>query len=231
MYSVTDQDTITLLDTLDLDPDAGTFFNYGLQPRVDLQTGRIYIPCCRHGVCVVMYDGNKLVPVATLKCVKHATSLAVVSTDTLFVCDIDSNTVCVVDVNQDRVTDRLQKLWSTTPDCIAVLGDTVLAGMDDTLYIYRHGISTPEKLTNLPVPWDVPAVSTDHHSSFLVVDYIMDRVYVLGVNGNHIHTISLPGDSYPVDCTVVGEQLWVGCRNGGIIVMSSHKHSEHLSVE
>ncbi len=223
VYSVTGLYTITLLDTLDLGPDPQIIINH---PRVDLHTGKIYIPCWRRGVCVVRYDGNKLAPVTTLMCVKDAASLAVVSTDTLYVCDFNSETVCVVDVNQDRVTHRLQKLW-TPSRSIAVLGDTVLAGMRDALCIYRHGISTPEQLHNLKVLRDVTAVTTDHHSSFLVVDCIMDKVYVLGVSGNHTHTIPIPQYRSAVDCTVVGEQLWVGCQKGYIIVMSSQKHRCH----
>ncbi len=230
VYSVTEQDTITLLDTLELDTDPDTDYYCGRQPRVDLHTGKIYIPCWRDGVCVVRYDGNKLVPVTTLRCVKNAVSLAVVSTDTLYVCDWDSKTGCVVDVNQDRVTHRLQKLWSF-PQSIAVLGDTVLASVNSNLYIYQHGISTPEPLTNLPLLQDVTAVTTDHHSSFLVVDNGTDRVYVLGVSGNHSHSIHIPANMPLVDCAVVGEQLWMVCDNGDIIVMSSHKHSDQLQVE
>ncbi len=46
-------------------------------------------------------------------------------------------------------------------------------------------------------------------------------MYVLDISGNHTHAIPIPGDRVPWDCTVVGGQLWVGCINGDIIVMSS----------
>ena len=216
VYSVTDQDTVTLLDTLELEGDARS-------PRVDHQSGRIYIPCRYNGVCVVRYDGSKLVPATTLRCQGIADSLAVVSTDTLYV--RNSNTVCLVDVIQDRVTARLQPprevgdKWSSN---MAVLGDTVLVAYDDTLVIYRHGIPTADKL--IPRPQGlrtVNALPTDHHSSFLVCDQDSRSVYVLDVTGNHTHTIPIPGDMKVHDCTVVEGQLWVGGNTRDIIVMSS----------
>ncbi len=223
VYSVTDQDTVTLLDTLDLE-------GYASHPRVDRQSGRVYIPCEDHGVCVVRYDGSKLVPVTTLRCVGEAGrlhGLAVVSTDTLYVCDMDSRTVCLIDVSQDRVTHRLQRPWEVRGktlqimQIIAVLGDTVLVGYTSNLVIYRHGVPTPRKVIPRPQGLrNVLGLTTDHHSSFLLCDGSM-YVYVLDISGNLTHTIPIPGYRKPQDCTVVGEQLWVGCSNGDIIVMSS----------
>ncbi len=123
-YNVTNQDSVTLLDTMDLGTQAG-------QPRVDRQSGQIYIPCRRHnGVRVVMYDGRKLVPVSTLRCVRNPDNLAVVHPDKLYVSDLDSHTICLVDVTQDRITERLQTEQlsdSRSLASIAVLADTVLA--------------------------------------------------------------------------------------------------------
>ncbi len=84
VYSVSGRDsTITLLDTLDLgDTWGGTPVS---QPRVDHQSDRLYIPCSRQGVRVVRYDGSKLVPGTTLRCMKEAISLAVASPHTLYV--------------------------------------------------------------------------------------------------------------------------------------------------
>ncbi len=87
VYNVTDQDTITLLNTLDL---------MGVIPIrqlcVDRQNGRVCIPCYTAGVCVVRYTSCRLVPITTLRCVRKACSLGVVSPDTLYVCDRDSKT-------------------------------------------------------------------------------------------------------------------------------------------
>ena len=219
VYSVTDQGTVTLLDTLDLEGDAR-------YPHVDRQSGQVYIPCEYHGVCVVRYDGSKLVPVTTLRCVGNAVSLAVVSTDTLYICDWASNTVCLVDVTQDRVTVTLQpprEVRGQMPGHIAVLGDTVLVSYDGpNLVIYRHGVPTPGKQIPLPQGLNfVCGLTTDHHSSFLVCDQYYKSVFVLDVSCSHTHTIPIPRDRVPWDFTVVGGQLWVGCATGDIIVMSS----------
>ncbi len=222
VYSVTGQDTVTLLDTLDLEGDADDL-------RADHQNGQVYIPCTSSGVCVVRYDGSKLVPVTTLRCVRYAHSLAVVSADTLYVCDWNSKTVCLVDVTQDRVTARLQppqEVRDEGPHKIAVLGDTILVryGRTDNLVmvIYRHGVSTSGKLiSRLQGLQTVNALPTDHHSSFLLCDMYSKSVYVLDISGNLTHTVPIPGDMEVYDCTVVGGQLWVGGNTRDIIVMSS----------
>lgn len=221
--SVSDWDTLALLDTLDLHlQDAYR------QPRVDRQTGRIYIPCMSRGVRVVRYDGIKLIPVTTLRCVWEAASLAVVSSDTLYVSDwdIDTVSVCLVDVLQDKVITRLQapkEVSDRRAGHIAVLADTVLVDYGGkNLVTYRHGVPTRGKM--LPQPQglrSVTALTTDHHSSFLLTDVVSRSVYVLDISGNLTYTIPLPGNRWPLDCTVVGRQLWVGCRNGDITVMSS----------
>ncbi len=210
-----------LMATLDLQGDEAG------QPRVDRQSGRVYIPCGRRGVYVVRYDGSKLVPVATLRCVAEAYGLAVVSRDTLYVCGWASESVCSVDVTKDRVTARLhppREVRSEWTQHMAVLGDTVLVVYTGAnLVIYRHGVSTPGKL--LPKPGGlqmfVHGLTTDYHSSFLLLDNDSHTVYVLDISGTLTHTIPIPGDRLPLDCTVVGGQLWVACRNGVIIVISS----------
>ncbi len=218
VYSVTKEDVITLLDTLDIE--GGSW-----QPRVDPQSGLVYISCASHGLCVVRFDGSKLVPVTTLRCIGRPGSLAVISSRTLCVCDWNKGTVHQVDVTQDRVTARLHPLLEVShkrPDGIAVLGDTLLVGyMGDNLVIYRHGVPTPG--TILPQPrelQDVYSLTTDHHSSFLLTDGSSSTVYVLDVSGNLTHTIPIPGYREPRDCTVVEGQLWVGCYNGDIVVLS-----------
>ncbi len=234
VYSVTDKDIPTVLDTLDLEvSDVGQSYVYtdhNLQPRVDRHSGQVYIPCGHYGVRVVRYDGRKLVLVTTLRCVKDAFNLAVVSPDTLYTSDWYSSAVYLVDVTQDRVIDRLQTpRWFKhhLPRHITFLGDTVLVyyeGDGRSLVLYRHGDPTPDKRLQRPSQgtWFVDSLATDHHSSLLAVHRSPHNVYVLDVSGNLTHTIPLPGDRYPRDCTVVGEQLWVLCDKGEIIVMSSH---------
>ncbi len=219
VYSVIDQNTVTLLDTLDLE-DSPT------EPRLDRQSGRVYISCKSRSIYVVRYDGSKLVLITTLRCMGKPHALAVVSPDTLYVYDDGSNTVYLPHVTEDRVTARLQNPVEVAYSCpftIAILGDTILVGCENNeLVIHRHGVPTPGKL--LPKPQgleDISSLTTDHHSSFLLVDVDSNTLFVLDIRGNLTHTISIPGDRDPRGCTVVGGQLWVGCGNGDIIVMSS----------
>ncbi len=221
VMNMMNQNTIPPLSTLYLDlQDAYR------QPRVDGQSGLVYIPCMSHGVRVVRYDGSQVVPVTTLRCVLGASSLAVVSPNTLYISDKVSKTVCLVDVAQDRIIGRLQEpqeVRGEWPDLIAVLGDTVLVVYgDNDLVIYHHGVSTPgQALLRPPGLLTVSGLTTDDHSNFLLTDSYSDTVYVMDISGKLTHTISIPGDRRPVDCTVVGILLWVGCINGDIVVMSS----------
>ncbi len=147
-YSVTNG--VTLLDIMDLEGDAN-------EPRVDRHSGQVYIPCKSHGVCVVRYDGCKLVPVRTLKCVGRAYTLAVVSSDILYVCDLDRETVFLVNVTQDRITARLEEPREVkgarpknVPCRVAVLGDTlVVVYTGPRLVTYQHSVPTPGKLLPL----------------------------------------------------------------------------------
>ncbi len=199
---------VTLLDILDLD----MLERDASYPRVDHQSGWVYIPCMS-SVCVVWYDGSKLVPVTTLRCVRYPVRLAVVSRDTLYVSDRYSRTVCLVDVTQDRVTARLHpppEVMYQRPNNIAVLEETVLVEYyGGKLVIYRHGGPTPG--TVIPWPQGLNYVSglTSDHSSFLLCDNVSRSVYVLDVSGTHTHTISMSDNRRPLDCTVVGGQLWV----------------------
>ncbi len=219
VYSVTNGNvsTVKLLDTLVLEC-------VTLEPRVDRHSGRVYLPCGCHGVYVVRYDGNKLVPVTTLKCVANAVNLAVVSSNTLYVSDWTRKTVCLVDVTQDRVTARLQPPLEVRDKCayyIAVMGDTVLVLHEGrNLVIYQHGVPTPGKV----VPWPeglgkVLCLTSDHHFSFLLCGYY--NMYVLDIFGNLTHTIAVPPKCKPSDCTVVRDQLWVASAFGDIVVMPS----------
>ncbi len=227
VYNVNDQDTITLLDTLHLQ-------YYVNKPYVDRQSDRVYIPCYANGVLVVEYDGSKLLIVTTLKCVRYVTSLAIVSQDTLYVSADNSKTICLVDAIKDRVIQRLQRprgVPQFEDIHAAFLGETLLvcrkypslsSSVTTKMFIYQHGPSTPGKV--IPGPQGVGRVcdlTTDNHSSFLLTGGYPRSVYVLDISGDVTHTIPIVTDSDPVNCTVVGEKLWVGCDNGEIIVMSS----------
>ncbi len=219
MYSVTAEDTVTLLDTLDME-------GYGREFCVDRQSGQVYISSDASGVHLVRYDGSKLVPLTTLKCVRKAVSLAMVTSDNLYVCDWVTKTVCRVDVTQDRVTARLQtppEVANELPSQIAVLGDTVLVVyVDLSLVIYHHSVHTPGELLARPQGLkSVFGLTTDHHFTFLLCDGSSRSVSVLDVSGNLTHTISVPGYKQPRYCTMVRDQLWVGCDNGDIVVMST----------
>ncbi len=227
VYNVDDQDTITLLDTLHWESRL-------LQPRVDHQSGRVYIPCPVDGVLVVKYDGSKLLIVKTLRCVRFVKSLAIVSSDTLYVWDEDENSksVCLVDVTKDTITQRLQTPrgvpHSLKPSYVSFLGETLLVchghsmSTSTPLVIYQHGVSTTGKVISMSQGLDcVGGLTTDNHSSFLLTGGYPYSVYVLDISGDVTHTIPIFRVSDPADCTVVGEELWIGNFDGEIIVMSS----------
>ncbi len=222
VYSVNDQENVTLLDTLDLEV-------LPIRLCIDRQSGQIYFSSEYRGIYVMRYDCSKLVTITTLRCVKSPLDLAVVSPDILYVCDSYSDTVCLVDVTRDRIITRLQHpedaLTAPYPFTIAVVGDRVLVGyQNDSLFIYRHGVTTPDTaLPSLHLQGleFITSLTTDHHSSFLLVDEASNTLFVLDISGNVTHTISVPGNGKPGDCTVVEGQLWFACENGNIIVMSS----------
>lgn len=225
VYSVIHKDTFTQLDALRLE-------GSGWEPRVDHNSGWVYIPGGIFGVYVIRYDGSKLVRVAKLKCVRDARSVAVASTGRLYVCDRETKSICQVDVSRDMVTARL----NTPPGMgsiygMAILGDTGIGVCDvfsnaKPLRLFSHtgmcSVPSPGKL--LPWPKELESVyclTTDHHSSFLLTGF-RSTVYVMDVNRNLTHTLTIPGDRRLRDCTVMLGQLWVGCTNGDIIVMSPH---------
>ncbi len=226
VYSVTNGYTwytAKLLHTLDLDLDGEASLL-----RVDHQSGWVYIPCNNHGVCVVKYDGSKLVPLTTLRCVENAKRLlTVVSPGTLYVFDWANDAVCLVDFIQDKVTAKLQaplEVRGERPCHIAALADTVLVVYEGPMLVtYQHGVPTSGTVLSNPHGLlSVSGLTTDHHSSFLLLEPRPTTVYVLDISGSLSRTIAIPGYGSPLDCAVVGGQLWIGYDNGDIIVMSSH---------
>ncbi len=207
-----------LLDKLDLDGQAGA-------PRADRLSASVYIPCLSRGVLAVWYENNKLNKRYLLQ---HQNmmidSLSVVSQDTLCVCALDG--VYVIDAAEGTVTEVLEPpkgMEGWKPFNIAVLGESILVQYDKaTLLVYRLGVEAPGKLVK-PLPkgsFSVSRLITDDHSRFLLVDPDSARILVLDVSGQLASLIRLPKDTRPQDCTIIGNKLWVGCRNGTIIVMS-----------
>ncbi len=198
-----------------------------LSPRMDRHSRRVFIPCPDNGVTVVHLDGDRLERESTLTCVKYAVSVDVMSPDTVYVGDKDSNSVRVVDITDDRITATLETpdtVGDEPPYSLAVLGDSVMVCYGKcTLVIYRHGSCTPVRV--IPHPRglrDVTAISTDCRSNYIVTDYEIRSVFIIDANGELCHTVNIPHtDSEPWDCAVVNQQLWVGCNNGDIVIMSS----------
>ncbi len=177
---------------------------------------------------VILYDGSKLGEITTLSCVKNPRGVAEVSPSTLYVCDLDSRTVVQVDINQDTITTELPAppgFERRRLEQVAFLGDTVLVRYSNGLVAYRHGIPSPGKL--ITRPGVLEGLTTDHHSSFLLVGKDLDTglpaVFVLDLNGTLTHTIPVSVDRQqsPLICAVVGERLFLMCSNEDIIVMSS----------
>ncbi len=234
VYSVTKQNNLTLLDTLELG-------EYARAPRVDQKSGRVFVPCSRKIVCAVMCDGSKLGVVCTLTCVKDPGYLAVLSSNTLYVSDCTN--VCQVDVAQDRIIDTLRtwnEIWYSFPKCLAILGDTILVEYTDpgdeacfTLALFRHNVSSRGTVIP-PGSWQwqckyLYGLTTDNHSHFLalcefgVEDPNFDRgtVYVFGLDltgdlAKSHKAIHRDGTSRVTDCALLDRTLWVGFDDGSL---------------
>ncbi len=209
---------LTLLDTVTLEA--------GLFPRVDGHSQQVYMPRGSYqGVAVVSWEGNRLTTQRTLKCVGECRGMGVMSTHTMVVCDRDIGSASVVSVTDDTVTARLsrpeevgdQKPWMT-----AVLDDSVLMTYEgDSLVIYENGVSSAGTMVTWPAGLhSVNGVSSDGVSRFLLCDWESKAVFILDVSGKMCGKINIDTDSWVEDCTVVDGNLWVGCSNGDIVVMS-----------
>ncbi len=218
-----DSGDITLLDRLEM---WKTYLLWFVCPRVERHSRRVFVPCRDRGVIVVCLYGDRLVRERTLTCVKEADGVDVMSPDTIYVCDWLSNSVHVVDVRDDRITTTLKKpdtVKDGWPHSLAVLGDSVLVGYTGgTLVFYHHGSPAPVRVIPHPRGLQVlSAVSTDCQRHFMLADYKTKSILVIDVNGELRHTVNINTDSETRDCAVVNRQLWVGCYNGDIILMSS----------
>ncbi len=221
----TDSGNITLLDRVEL----RTGLWRSLCPCVERHSRRLFVPCEEHGVTVARLEGDRFVMEKTLTCVKNARSVDVMSLNIVYVCDHHSHNVHVVEVRDDRILSTLEKpdkgrnQW---PLRLAVLGDRVMVACTGrTLVLYHHGSPAPVRV----IPWpgrlkDMTAVSTDCHSYFVITDADTKSLFTMDVSGNFHHTVDSDTDSgteYTLDSAVVSRQVWVGCRNGDIVIMSS----------
>ncbi len=195
-------------------------------PRVDRHSRRVFIPCWDSGLTVARLDGDRLVRERTLPCVRYAVSVDFMSPDTLYVGDRASGQVHVLDVRNDRPRSRLRKPFAAKdkrPYRLAVLGDSVMVGYGNSiLVVYRHGSPDPVRVMSYPGGLEeVTSVSTDFHSNFIVTDRGKKSVFVVDASGKLRHTLNIGTDSWTVDCAVVNRQLWLGCLDGDIVIMSS----------
>ncbi len=191
-------------------------------PRVESHSQRVFVPCLESGVTIARLDGDRLLRERTLTCVREAVSVGAMSPDTVYVCDRHS--IHVVDVRDDRITLTLQK-----PDTVkagasrlAVLGDNVMVSYTDgTLVVYHQYSPTPVMIANPGGLKYVTAINTDCQRHFMLAYSRTNSVFVMDVSGNIRHTVNIDTDSYTQDCAVVNGQLWVGCQNGDIVIMST----------
>ncbi len=229
---------ITRLDTLIL-----LFEGYypesspSLCPRVECQSRRVFVPCYDSGVTVARLDGDRLVRERTLTCVRKAISVDVMSPDIVYVGDEDS--VQVVNITNDRIISTLEKpegVLFNKPLNLAVLGDSVMVGYFPgvaELVMYRHGSPAPvRKIPPLGRDKYVISVRSDCRNNYMLTDRKTRSVFIRDSDGNLQHTVNIPhtdsdpdsdSDTYSTleDCVVVNRQLWVGCDNGDIVIMSS----------
>ncbi len=202
-----------------------------LCPRVDRHSRWVFIPSEESGVTVAHLDGDRLVRERTLTCVNDAVSVDVVSPNTIYVGDRRSLCVHVVDVTEDRITSTLEKPDTARgegPYNLAVLGDRIMVGYGYfTLIVYNDGSPTPVRVIPRPTGLErMTAISIEGHSNFIVTDYKTRSVFVINKNGELCHTVGIDTDKGLRDCAVVNRQLWVGCMNGDIVIMSSQQPPE-----
>ena len=224
-----DSGHITRLDTLTVVE--AVYWLQSLCPRVDRHSRRVFVPCQGSGVTVARLDGDRLVRERTLTCVRKAISVDVMSPDTVYVGDWSSDSVHVVSITDDRIISTLDKpdtARGDRPYSLAVLGDSVMVCYGhSTLVVYRHGSPAPVRVIPHPGGLErVTAVSTDCHSNYIITHIMTRSVFIIDSDGKLRHRVNIPHtdsdtDSRLRDCAVVNRQLWVGCLNGDIIIMSS----------
>ncbi len=225
-----DSENITLMDRLEL-ADVGSAMGYHVCPRVERHSQWVFVPCSVRlagytGVTVAHLDHDRLVRERTLTCVRDAVSVDVMSPDTVYVC-VTYN-VHVVDVRQDKITSTLDPvdiMMFKRPNSVAVLGNSVIVGYIDQgpLVVYRHGNPAPFRVIQPPdgMRGLLPTISTDCERHYILIYMLTKFFFVMDIDGNLRHTAIIDTQTWTRDCTVVNRQLWVGCHNGEIVIMSS----------
>ncbi len=220
-----DSGHITRLDTLTGLWESGCLWS--VCPRVDRHSRRVFVPCLDSGVTVARLDGDRLVRETILTCVWDATSVDVMSPDTVYVGGMNSRSVHVVDIRDDRIISTLEKpdaVRAEWPYSLEVLGDSVMVWYArQTLVLYRYGSPAPVRVVPRPGGLErVTAVSTDCRSNYIVIDRVTRSMFIIDNTGELRQKINIPDtDIRPRDCAVVKRQLWVGCRDGDIVILSS----------
>ena len=221
MYQVTGE-VLTLLDSVGVDN--------GRHPRVDGHSQQVYIPRGdSHGVSVVSWGDTKLTSQPTLRCVGESQSIAVRSPHRLYACDLSHDCVSVVRVTDDTVKDKLRKPWKLRdkkPSITAVIGNRILVTYqlfgNSKLVVYENGASGLGTTVTWPAGLQsVRSMSSDGVSRFLVCDGVSKAIFILDVRGKLSGKININTEGVIWDCTAEDGKLWVGCKNGDIVFMSS----------
>ncbi len=190
--------------------------------RVESHSQCVFLPIFGRGVLVAHLDGDRLARKKILTCTRVPRSVAVMSPNTVYACD--NRRVHIVDVRSDRTVSYLEIPEGNLPDQVAVLGDTALVSYFDgpTVVVYRHGSLTPVRVISLPERLRyLPAITSDGQRYFLMTDNKTKSVFVVDDSGNLCYKVNIESESTPMNCVVVNRQLWVRCRNGDIVIMSS----------
>ncbi len=219
-------------------------------PRVERNSRRVFVPLGLFGVVVARLGAGTLVRETTLTCVKGAYSVHAVSPDTIYALHVVHpikstlrHAACVVNTREDRQMLQLQKpdtVGRAIPSAVAVLGDNVMVAY--TTYVTENSVLDNSGISELPLPGDLviyrhlhpepvrvipwpgglrhlSAISTDCQSHFLLTD-MTKSVFVMDVNGNLRHRVSIDSKYPAIDCAVVNRQLWVGFENSHIVTLS-----------
>ncbi len=109
------------------------------------------------------------------------------------------------------------------PFHVSVLGETVLVNYDKNTLVMYHSDCPGQKLKASEKVLKVSSITTDGHSNFLVTDEEADSVFVLDREGKYRDKIqpNLGKHSWGLqDCAVFQAQLWLGYKDGSLVVMS-----------
>ncbi len=217
--------TMKLIDRMKLEH---SVFEPNLPVCVDQHSQRIFVSHGMHGIFVACLDQNQLSAEKILRCVEHAICVDVMSLDTLYVYDMTTRSVHIVDIRADRIIETLKKSSAApgmTPARLAVVGDSVVVDYFGTLVVYHHGNVSPVKVISHHEILETRIIGKDNHGHILLASWLHtdDPIHVMDADGNLIHSINHPKidpGSGARSCAVVNRQLWLGCFNGEIIILS-----------